>query len=400
MEMDVDLVKAWSAFMEASEVGPTVAAYQVLRSACRVPADADGRKAFDLVKEATAVSQVPHKTKSLMTALAENWKLRPTVDTHAKVVISGAGPVGLRAAVEAALMGMKVHVVEKRDVFSRVNILMLWQGTADDLVAYGGKNFYPKFTNRHMGTSPLHLGTREIQLVYLKNALLLGVSFSYGKELVAVQAPALGSDDGQWKAWALAPSSTATHQTAGGILDFKPNKEADYSKGAGQGLCNMLQVSELDASFVPSADTAPPAGAEVIDFDALLLAEGEWSNTCKRLGFTKNVDKFSQAIGLVINMVRDPLEPKTKDPNMRSFTVKPFDEVGKKLTAAGIGFEFAEYLKGETHYIVVTLKKKSTAQWQKGGECYPRRSISQYCPRARARKPHEHLTEASAPSHL
>ena len=136
------------------------------------------------------------------------------------MVISGAGPVGLRAAVEAALMGMRVHVIEKRDVFSRVNILMLWQGTADDLVAYGAKVFYPKFTNRHMGTcgvccsarvslslcclslqhptnhhrashlsschichhnnagtSPLHLGTREIQLVYLKNALLLGVTF-------------------------------------------------------------------------------------------------------------------------------------------------------------------------------------------------------------------------------
>ena len=87
-----------------------------------------------------------------MEALSKNWKNRPTEDSEARVVISGAGPVGLRAAVEAALMGMRVHVIEKRDVFSRVNILMLWQGTADDLVAYGAKVFYPKFTNRHMGT--------------------------------------------------------------------------------------------------------------------------------------------------------------------------------------------------------------------------------------------------------
>ena len=71
-------------------------------------------------------------------------------------------------------MGMNVHVIEKRDQFSRVNILMLWQGTADDLVAYGAKAFYPRFSNRNMGSSPLHLGTREIQLVLLKNALLLG----------------------------------------------------------------------------------------------------------------------------------------------------------------------------------------------------------------------------------
>ena len=55
-------------------------------------------------------------------------------------------------------------------------------------------------------------------------------------------------------------------------------------------------------------------------------------------------------------------EPRTKDPNMRSFTVQPFDPVGKQLTAAGIGFEFAEYLKGETHYIVVTIKKSDTPE--------------------------------------
>ena len=41
-----------------------------------------------------------------------------------------------------------------------------------------------------------------------------------------------------------------------------------------------------------------------------------------------------------------------------SFTVRPIDPVGKAFKG-GIGFEFAEYLKGETHYIVVTIKKKS-----------------------------------------
>ena len=165
MEMDIDIKPAWEAFMEAAEVGASVRAYEVLRRACKVAEAADGRAAFDAVKEATAVSQVSHKTKSLMVALAENWKLRPTVDSAARVVISGAGPVGLRAAVEAALMGQRVHVLEKRAEFSRVNILMLWQGTADDLVAYGARAFYPKFTNRNMGDAPLHLGTREIQYV-------------------------------------------------------------------------------------------------------------------------------------------------------------------------------------------------------------------------------------------
>ena len=105
---------------------------------------------------------MPHRTKSLMTKLDENWKLRPASHGTVRVLISGAGPTGLRAAVEAALMGMRVHAIEKRAEFSRVNILMLWQHTADDLIAYGARTFYPKFTNRRVGASPLHLGTREI----------------------------------------------------------------------------------------------------------------------------------------------------------------------------------------------------------------------------------------------
>ena len=131
-------------------------------------------------------------------------------------------------------MGMQVHVIEKRDIFSRVNILMLWQQTADDLVQYGARTFYPKFSNRHVGNSPLHLGTREIQLVFLKNALLLGVKFSYGAELVGVHAPGGPAGD-RWQAYARTGGSTATHQTAGGALGFKPNKQAEYTTGVGQG---------------------------------------------------------------------------------------------------------------------------------------------------------------------
>ena len=78
MEMDLDIKPAWELFMAAAEVGSTVSAYKALRRACKVPDGANGRAAFDAVKEATAVSQVIHKVKSLMTALAENWKLRPT----------------------------------------------------------------------------------------------------------------------------------------------------------------------------------------------------------------------------------------------------------------------------------------------------------------------------------
>ena len=42
---------------------------------------------------------------------------------------------------------------------------------------------------------------------------------------------------------------------------------------------------------------------------------------------------------------------------MRSFAVRPIDPVGKAFKEAGIGFEFAEYLKGETHYVIVTSRR-------------------------------------------
>lgn len=349
------LKKAWASFLAANEVLEAVQAYAELRAACRVPAEAFGQAAFDAVQTVTASSPVPHKTKSLMVALSNNLKKRPPPpkpEDSPRVVISGAGPVGLRAAVEAALMGMRVHVVEKRDSFSRVNILLLWPMTADDLMAYGARTFYPKFSNNN---AMLHLGTREIQLVLLKNALLLGVRFSYGTEMVAVQAPASGA--ASWKAWTT--EAAAKDAALAGVLDFKKLKIGAYQTGTGQGKCNMVQKSELDPSFALDASKKAPEGVTLLPFDALLLAEGEWSNSCVRLEIDKTIDRFSQAIGFVINMEFDPKDKLTKDTVLRSFTARPFDPAGKRLTAANIKFEFAEYLKGETHYIVVTIKKAS-----------------------------------------
>ena len=57
----------------------------------------------------------------------------------------GAGPVGLRSAIEAALLGAKVEVVEKRSDFSRNNVLHLWPFLLTDLRNLGAKKFYGKF---------------------------------------------------------------------------------------------------------------------------------------------------------------------------------------------------------------------------------------------------------------
>jgi len=64
---------------------------------------------------------------------------------HRRVCIIGAGPIGLRTAVEAALLGAKVDVLEKRTTFSRNNVLHLWPFIITDLRNLGAKRFYPKF---------------------------------------------------------------------------------------------------------------------------------------------------------------------------------------------------------------------------------------------------------------
>ena len=60
-------------------------------------------------------------------------------------VIIGAGPCGLRTAVELGFMGARVVLVEKRDAFSRNNVLHLWPFAIHDLRGLGAKKFYGKF---------------------------------------------------------------------------------------------------------------------------------------------------------------------------------------------------------------------------------------------------------------
>ena len=60
-------------------------------------------------------------------------------------VIIGAGPCGLRTAIELGFLGAKVVLLEKRDAFSRNNVLHLWPFTIQDLRGLGAKKFHGKF---------------------------------------------------------------------------------------------------------------------------------------------------------------------------------------------------------------------------------------------------------------
>ena len=88
------------------------------------------------------------KCKSLWTKLDKRlahkeYKNKPCVKN--KVLIIGAGPCGLRTAIESSLLGAYVVVIEKRDRFSRNNVLHLWPFLIVDLKNLGAKHFFGQF---------------------------------------------------------------------------------------------------------------------------------------------------------------------------------------------------------------------------------------------------------------
>ncbi|KAB0401159.1 hypothetical protein E2I00_011369 [Balaenoptera physalus] len=105
--------------------------------------------------------------------------------TSTKCLVVGAGPCGLRAAVELAMLGARVVLVEKRTKFSRHNVLHLWPFTIHDLRALGAKKFYGRFCTGSLD----HISIRQLQLLLLKVALLLGVEIHWGVTFTGLQPP-------------------------------------------------------------------------------------------------------------------------------------------------------------------------------------------------------------------
>jgi len=214
------------------------------------------------------------------------------------VLIIGGGPCGLRAAIEAQLLGAKVVLIEKRDRFSRNNVLHIWPFVIADLKGLGAKKFYGKFCAGSID----HISIRQLQCLLLKVALLLGVEIYEG-------------------------------------VGF-------------EGLCDPTENEGWRAVTSP-----PDHPVSQYTFDCLIGADGR-RNTLE--GFRRKALRAKLAIAITANFInkRSEAEARVKEISGVSyiFNQKFFQDLNE---ATGIDLENIVYYKDETHYFVMTAKKQS-----------------------------------------
>ena len=221
---------------------------------------------------------------------------------NSRVLIIGAGPCGLRTAVESQLLGAKVVVVEKRDRFSRNNVLHLWPFVIQDLRALGAKKFFGKFCAGSID----HISIRQLQCILLKVALLLGVEVHTGVGFVHVCEPRISAQEKiGWRAY----------------VEPEDHPLSQY------------------------------------EFDVLIGADGR-RNTLD--GFKRKEFRGKLAIAITANFINKRTEAEARVEEISGvafiFNQKFFKDL---YESTGIDLENIVYYKDDTHYFVMTAKKQS-----------------------------------------
>ncbi|XP_055795771.1 protein-methionine sulfoxide oxidase mical3a-like isoform X25 [Salvelinus fontinalis] len=223
--------------------------------------------------------------------------------TNSKCLIIGAGPCGLRTAIELGFLGAKVVLLEKRDAFSRNNVLHLWPFTIQDLRGLGAKKFYGKFCAGAID----HISIRQLQLMLLKVALLLGIEIHVNAEFK-------------------------------GLIEPPEDQENERIGWRAEVLPRTHPVNELE-------------------FDVIIGADGR-RNTLA--GFRRKEFRGKLAIAITANFINRNTTAEAKVEEISGvafiFNQKFFQDLRE---ATGIDLENIVYYKDDTHYFVMTAKKQS-----------------------------------------
>ena len=365
---------AFERFVAVDDAKPTMECWRMLGSLLGHP------RGYQEFKSAI-LPHLPHKFKSLFAALDTKWTshapLRAQLKQPSQIVISGAGPCGLRAAIDGALCGHLVQVVELREQCSRHNILKTWQNTIDDMMNLGIASFVTGFKPH----GHLHLGTRELQLCLLKDALMFGAEFVFGLGTCGLLSPKV-TGTGKWAIWTLPqaearaflrPNTSATESSEPQELALRPG-EQDVSRLQQTSKVDFFEYAESkngaiaeDLNMLPDDQKSLVIKATHFAFDTLIIAEGESSRLIRRLGFDRKIAKYNEAIGIVANLDFSPkaqTREGLRERQLPEFVAWRSSATWKegplgKLYSSGIDVENMEYMRGtSTHFIAVTTKQK------------------------------------------
>ncbi|VDO07064.1 unnamed protein product [Rodentolepis nana] len=292
-----------------------------------------------------------------------------TICKNIQVLVVGFGPCGLRSAIELALLGANVVVIDKRTSFSRNNVLHLWPYLISDLKSLGAKSFFGKFcagSIDHISKHPppyfTHLialmihttlffifrGIRTLQCILLKVALLFGVQIVSGVEFQRLIQP---SDD-----------NANDGYLSNGVISNEMNGGKPMGEENVRPLRNLFTLyTGQSARYGWRAEVSPYLEAlSTFEFEAIIDASGK-SNSC--LNFPRKALRCRLAIAITVNFVNyhDVEEAHVEEiSGVASIFNQPyFAQISKKV---GIELENLVYYKDETHYFVMTIKKKSLLQ--------------------------------------
>ncbi len=145
---DLPLDKLYEYFaLQAGDLPEVLRSFQALKDKLRL----NKLTGIDLYRGLNLTLGTPKvwKAKEVFTLLEKRANQKEyqqqTAAKGVRVLIVGAGPVGMRLAIDCVLLGAEVALVEKRGSYSRNNVLHLWPCTIEDLKQLGAKKFYGKF---------------------------------------------------------------------------------------------------------------------------------------------------------------------------------------------------------------------------------------------------------------
>jgi len=199
-----DAVKSFERFYDSDNVENILSSFD---SVCEALDIHPGRfkDFFPILKNALA-DKLSYKYKELWKILERKSKLRVYGGNKAdpKVLVIGAGPVGLRTAIETQLLGCRTVVVEARTSFTRNNVLKLWKFLIEDLKLLGVKKLYGRFASGNIN----HISIRILQTALLKICCILGIQVYTGVKFLGLLEP---EDEMGWQARLLPADHEARH---------------------------------------------------------------------------------------------------------------------------------------------------------------------------------------------